>query len=203
MPENVSTPREDAPTSTAAPTGGSLLLTRVPESSAAPFALPSPAKITQCPPPPPDLREPGPQNLLYGLTLPSAVATPTIAQETAELIFDVHDTAEKLIDPALLLVRELVAYACRFTGRGEQIHLGLRQAEDTLQVTVFDTHTAHTHPILAAACDKRRETALAAVPKLVEAHLGTWGFGAAYPPSAGTCTWATLIHSPEHQAAAA
>ncbi|MFI9580307.1 ATP-binding protein [Streptomyces sp. NPDC052236] len=128
------------------------------------------------------------------------MATPAIAQEAAWIVLDAHCWEEKMIDPALVLVDELVVYACRFTGSGERIHLGLCQAEDALQVTVFDTHAAHTHAGLAAACDERRETALAGVLDLVQAHLGTWGFGAAYPPSTGTCTWATLPHSPGSRA---
>lgn len=162
----------------------------------APFALHAAPRITQCPPQPQDLGEPGPENLAYGLTLPSAVATPVIAQEAAWIILDAHCLEEKMIDPALVLVDELVAYACGFTGSGEQIHLGLRQAEAALQIMVYDTHAPHTHARLAAACDERRRNTLAAVPDLVEAHLGTWGFGAAYPPSTGTCTWATLLHNP-------
>ncbi|WP_326442156.1 ATP-binding protein [Streptomyces sp. H27-D2] len=152
------------------------------------------ARVTQCPPPPPDLGAPHPGNLAYSLTLPSAVATPAIALEAAELILDIHRMND-LIEPSLLLVCELVSYACRFTGAGEQIYLALRQREDTLRLTVYDTHPRHTHPLLAAACDERRRAALQLTPDLVQSHRGTWGFDAAHHPSTGTRTWATLVHA--------
>ncbi|MFE2943243.1 ATP-binding protein [Streptomyces sp. NPDC059255] len=168
-----------------------------------PYATP---RFTQCPPPLQDAGEPNPGNLAYGLTLPSAVATPTVAHEAAEIILDVHCVADRLIDPALRLVRELVAYACRFTGSGEQVHFALRHdLEGALRVTVHDTHAAHAHPRLAAVCDERRLDALDGVPELVEAHQGAWGFGAAHPFAVGggigTRTWATLVHTPRRWAA--
>ncbi|MFI6704546.1 ATP-binding protein [Streptomyces sp. NPDC050509] len=179
----------------------------MPENGTAPAAYPVP-RFTQCPPPPQDPEEPAPGNLAYGLALPSAVATPAIAREAAEVILDVHCVADLLIDPALRLVRELVAYACAFTASGEQIHLALHHdLEGALRVTVHDTHAAHTHPRLAAACDERRLDALEGVPELVETHHGSWGFGAAHHYGAGagsgtgTRTWATLVHTPRRWAA--
>ncbi|MFC9424878.1 ATP-binding protein [Streptomyces sp. NPDC056987] len=153
-------------------------------------------RFAQCPPLPQDPEEPVPGNLGYGLALPSAVATPAIAREAAEVILDVHCVADALIDPALRLVRELVAYACRFTASGEQVHLALHHdPEGALRITVHDTHAVHTHPRLAAVCDERRLDALEGVPGLVEAHHGSWGFGAAHRfagagrgSGVGTCT---------------
>ncbi|MFJ7998803.1 hypothetical protein ACIQ7D_16905 [Streptomyces sp. NPDC096310] len=75
----------------------------MPENGTAPAAYPVP-RFTQCPPPPQDPEEPAPGNLAYGLALPSAVATPSIAREAAEVILDVHGVADTLIDPALRLV---------------------------------------------------------------------------------------------------
>ncbi|MFJ1595488.1 ATP-binding protein [Streptomyces sp. NPDC088261] len=178
-----------------AASGRSPRLDAVPPGPARAFAAFSPYAVpqySQCPPPPPDLGEPGPQNLRYGLTLPSAVATPAVAIEAAEAILDAHDAEDELIEPVLLLVGELVVYACRFTGAGEQIHLSLCGTEEALQVAVYDTHAAHRHRLMAAACDSLRVAALAAVPELVKAHHGTWGFGAGYQSGGGTCTWAAL-----------
>ncbi|WP_209443585.1 ATP-binding protein [Streptomyces anulatus] len=159
------------------------------------------ARFTHCPPPPPDLTEPSLANLVHGLTLPSALATPAIAQEAVEIILDTHRAAAELTDAALLLTHDLVAYACGLTGAGEQLHLSLCSAENALQFTVYDTHAAHRHPRLAAACDERRRCLLAPVAELVEARLGVWGFGPAHPPGAGTCTWAGIPHAPERPAA--
>ncbi|MEV7868070.1 ATP-binding protein [Streptomyces sp. NPDC088124] len=164
-----------------------------------PYATP---RLTQCPPPLQDLGEPNPGNLLYGLTLPSAIASPAVAREAAEVILDVHGVADALIDPALHLVRELVGYACRFTGAGEQVRLSLRHdLGGALRITVHDTHAAHAHPRLAEVCDGRRLDALDGVPGLVESHRGGWGFTSARHPGAGTRTWATLVHSPRRWAA--
>ncbi|MFE3602488.1 ATP-binding protein [Streptomyces sp. NPDC059096] len=167
------------------------------------YAVP---RFTQCPPPPQDPDEPAPGNLAYGLALPSASATPSIAREAAEVILDVHCVEDTLIDPALRLVRELVFYACRFTASGEQVQLALHHdLEGALRITVHDTHAAHTHPHLAAACDERRLDALGGIPDLVAAHRGTWGFGSSHHlgvgAGTGTRTWATLVHVPRRWAA--
>ncbi|MER6101119.1 ATP-binding protein [Streptomyces sp. NPDC001832] len=130
------------------------------------------------------------------------MATPNLAEEAVEVILDGHQVQEEVMLPALLLVHELVSYACRFTGAGDQIHLALGRAAGVLQVAVYDTHAAHAHPRLAAACEERRRAALVGVPELVEKYLGTWGFGAgAYPPGDGMCTWATLVHAPQGRVA--
>ncbi|MFJ2441057.1 ATP-binding protein [Streptomyces sp. NPDC087658] len=143
------------------------------------------------------MAEPGAGNLAYGLTLPSAVATPGIAFWATESIFGAHGVAEELIEPYLLLVHELAAYACLFTGAGEQIQLTLCRPEgtDPVQVMVYDTHPPHRHRLLAGLCDERRRTTLTGVPDLVETHRGTWGFGPAHHPAAGTGTWATLAQA--------
>ena len=164
----------------------------LPPGVATPYPLQAVPRWTQCPPPGTDVREPNARNLAYGLTFPSALATPAIAQSVALFILDVHGLDERLLDTALVLVHELASYACRFTGAGEHIHLGLGHSGGALQVTVFDTHAVHAHPRIAAVCDDRRRTALARIPALVEDHHGSWGFGSAHYPSAGTCTWATL-----------
>jgi hypothetical protein len=151
------------------------------------------ASFTRCPPPL-ALAEPHPSNLTYSLTLPSATATPAIAHEIAEIVLDTHGVAD-LMEPALLLVRELTAYACRFTTAGEEIYLGLRQCENTLRLTVFDSHPRHRHPRLLASCDALRRATLRLTPKLVSTHHGTWGFRPAQHPGAGTSTWATLART--------
>ncbi|MFJ9028074.1 ATP-binding protein [Streptomyces sp. NPDC102274] len=156
--------------------------------------------LASCPPPLPGLEEPSPRNLAYSLTLPAGLASPTVAREVAELVLDVHEM-ERLIDPALVVVRELVAYASRFSGDGADVYLFLRQRADTLRVTVRDTHAAHPHPHLAALCAERRRSALERTPDVVAAYRGTWGFRSAQCPGAGTWTWATLVHTPRSWAA--
>ncbi|MEU7044715.1 ATP-binding protein [Streptomyces varsoviensis] len=168
----------------------------LPPAVVAPFAFQSVPRFVQCPPPPPDLAEPSPAKLVYGLTLPSACETPTVAQEAAEVMFEVHGVEEELMDPALLLVYELTVHACRFTGAGELVQVVLRRDGNVLQVTAHDTHAPHAHRRLAIACDERRKVSLSDVCELSERHQGAWGFGAAYPPAAGVCTWATLVHGP-------
>jgi hypothetical protein len=159
-----------------------------------PESLEASASYTRCPPPL-HLGEPHPGNLAYSLTLPSATSTPAIAHEAAEIILDAHGL-DDVIEPALLLVRELASYACRFTTAGEEIYLSLRQREDALRLTVFDTHPRHEQPRLLASCDKLRRATLRLTPKLVDTYHGTWGFRAATHPCTGTSTWATLANSP-------
>jgi hypothetical protein len=158
-----------------------------------------PEPFTQCPPPA-GLDEPQPGNLACSLTLPTLAATPAIAHEVAETVLDIHGLGE-LIEPALLVVRELAAYACRFTAAGGEVYLNIRQRDDTLRLTVFDTHPRHTQPQLLARCDEQRRATLTLTPKVVNAHHGTWGFRAAQHPSAGTRTWATLVNAPRRWSA--
>ncbi|WP_194117728.1 ATP-binding protein [Streptomyces hoynatensis] len=159
------------------------------EADVRPLRFP-PARFTRCPPPP-ELDEPHPGNLAYSFTMPCAASTPLVARETAATVFDVHRLGE-LFDPALLLVRELVSCACRFTEPGEEVFLSLRHREQVLRLTVYDTHERHAHPLLAASCDRLRRAALRLTPELVGAHGGAWGFAAAQHPGTGTRTWATL-----------
>ncbi|WP_411116285.1 ATP-binding protein [Streptomyces sp. 058-1L] len=159
-----------------------------------PYALQVASRITQCPPPPPDLREPAASHFVYGLTLPSATATPLIANETADAVLDVHEVEDELIEPALELVHELAVHACRFTGAGEMIHLVLRRFDGVLQVMVHDTHTPHLNSRLAGQCAERRRASLTAVRELTELRGGECGFAAAHPPAAGVCTWASIGH---------
>ncbi|MFE7118385.1 ATP-binding protein [Streptomyces sp. NPDC057654] len=168
----------------------------LPHAVVAPFAFQAVPRFTQCPPPPPDLKEPSRAKLVYGLTLPSASETPTVVQEAAEVMLEVHGVEEELMDPALLLVYELTVHACRFTGAGELVQVVIRRDGDAFQVTAHDTHAPHAHRRLAAACDERRRGSLSDVRELSERHHGEWGFGTAYPPAAGVCTWATLVHTP-------
>ncbi|MFJ5227151.1 ATP-binding protein [Streptomyces sp. NPDC088400] len=175
-------------------------LTPVPPTAHAPFAHRGPARFTQCPPPPPDTAEPHPGNLAYSLTLPSAVSTPAIAFEIAEVLLESHQLG-RLVRPAMHLVRELMTCACRFTAAGEDVYLALRQRDGVLRVIAYDTHPRHSHPRLAAACDQRRHAALRVVPDLVRTHRGRWGFDAAHSAANGTRTWATLALTPPRRAA--
>ncbi|MEV7872128.1 ATP-binding protein [Streptomyces sp. NPDC088124] len=169
----------------------------MPESESTPVSTttgPILTGVPDCPPQLPELGEPSPGSLAYSLTLPAGLAGPAVAWEVAELVLDVHEM-EGLIDPALVVVRELVAYACRFSGDGADVHLALRQRADTLHISVYDTHAVHPLPRLAALCEERRRAALPRTPDVVAAYRGTWGFHAAQCPRAGTWTWATLVHS--------
>ncbi|MCR8944728.1 ATP-binding protein [Streptomyces sp. OUCMDZ-4982] len=157
-----------------------------------PYALQVASRITQCPPPPPDLRDPSPSHFVYGLTLPSAGATPLIASETADAVLDVHEVEDELVGPALELVHELAAHACRFTGAGEMIHLVLRRFDGVLQVVAHDTHTPHLNSRLAQQCAERRRVSLTAVRELAEGRGGECGFAAAHPPATGVCTWVSI-----------
>ncbi|MGS2587967.1 ATP-binding protein [Streptomyces hebeiensis] len=157
-------------------------------------------RFVQCPPPPPDTAEPHPGYLAYSLTLPSAVATPAIALETAELLLESHQLG-RLVRPAMHLVRELMACACRFTAAGDDVYLAIRHRDGTLRLTAYDSHPRHTHPRLAAVCDQRREAALRAVPDLVRTYRGTWGYDASPSARNGTRTWATLTHTRPSRAA--
>lgn len=175
-------------------------LVPVPPAALTRYAHPGAVRFTQCPPPPPDTAGPHPGNLAYSITLPSAVATPAIAFEVAEILLESHHLGH-LARPAMHLVRELMTCACRFTAAGEDVYLALRQRDGVLRVIAYDTHPRHSHPRLAAACDQRRRAALRVVPDLVRAHRGRWGFDAAHSARAGTRTWATLALAPSRRAA--
>ncbi|MFD4235847.1 ATP-binding protein [Streptomyces sp. NPDC058542] len=157
-----------------------------------PYALQVASRITQCPPPPPDLRDPAASPFAYGLTLPSAAATPLIAHETADAVLDVHEVEAELVEPALELVHELAIHACRFTGAGEMIHLVLRRFDGVLQVVAHDTHTPHLNSRLARQCAERRRVSLTAVRELAEGRGCECGFAAAHPPATGVCTWVSI-----------
>jgi hypothetical protein len=157
-----------------------------------------PENETLTPPEPPEclsspkVGEPHPGNLAYSFTLPCSSATPAIAHEVAETVLDGHGVTD-LLGPALLLVLELTDYACRFTTRGEEVYLNLRQREDILRLTVYDTHPRHARPHDAAFCEGLRRAALRLTPELARAHHGTWGIDGAQHPTIGTRTWATLV----------
>ncbi|WP_405394567.1 ATP-binding protein [Streptomyces gougerotii] len=161
-----------------------------------PYALQVASRITQCPPPPPDLREPAASPFVYGLALPSATATPLIAHEAADAVLDVHEVEDGLVEPALELVHELAVHACRFTGAGEMIHLVLRRSDGVLQVVAHDTHAPHFNSRLARQCAERRRVSLTVVRELAEGRGGECGFAAAHPPATGVCTWASIGAGP-------
>ncbi|MFI1186385.1 ATP-binding protein [Streptomyces californicus] len=165
-----------------------------------PYALQVTSRITQCPPPPPDLREPDAAHFVYGLTLPSAGATPLIAAEAAEIVLDVHEVEGAIVEPALGMVHELAVHACRFTGAGEMIHLVLRRFDGVLQVVTHDTHTPHLNSRLAGQCAERRRVSLTEVRELAERWGGECGFTAAHPPATGVCTWASIGTGPAGEA---
>ncbi|MFJ2114067.1 ATP-binding protein [Streptomyces sp. NPDC087850] len=155
-----------------------------------------PMRWTQCPPPPPDIDDPCPGNLAYGLTLPSALVSPAIARETAELVLDAHGFGD-LSGAALRVVHELAVYACHFTPGGQDVHLTLCYRDHGLRIAVYDTHRPHTHPRLAEACTNRRHAQLRDLLRLAETHEGAWGIETIDYPGAATRTWFTLAHTPD------
>ncbi|MFF4401757.1 ATP-binding protein [Streptomyces sp. NPDC001480] len=152
-----------------------------------------PANVTTCLPPPstdPLPTPPTPETLAYSLTLPAAPQTPAIARTAVRTILQVHDLGD-LTDPAVQVVSELTACACRFTPSAE-IYVSLRYRDAALRVILYDGHPRHTHPRLAAACDTRRRAALRVLACVVRACEGDWGFGEAREPGGGTRMWAVL-----------
>jgi hypothetical protein len=153
--------------------------------------VPCPGPVRTCPPSPPDTADPTPESLSCGLTLPSALATPSVACEAARVVLGAHGLAD-LEGAALLVVEELTSCACRFTPGGDSVYLSLRYRGDALRVVVFDGHPPHGHPVLAAHCDARRRAQLDRLATAVEGYRGDWGFGDAREPAGGTRSWAVL-----------
>ncbi|MCU4746240.1 MULTISPECIES: ATP-binding protein [Streptomyces] len=136
-----------------------------------------------------DQVEPREGELAYGFTLPASAAAPAIAHEATEVILDVH-RVYALADSALELVRELVTYACRFSGDGQEVHLSLRHRDRVLSLAVYDPHVCHS-------CPTRRPDRLRQALSVVRRHDGAWGLES----GAGTRTWATLLDIPRRWAA--
>ncbi|MFI9460456.1 ATP-binding protein [Streptomyces xiamenensis] len=142
-----------------------------------------------CPTTGADRVEPREEELAYGFTFPASAAAPTIAHEATEVVLDVH-RVYALADPALELVRELVTYACRFSGDGQKVHLSLRHRDTVLSLAVYDAHACHS-------CPTRRRDGLRQVQSVVRCHHGDWGLES----GVGTRTWATLTDIPRRWAA--
>ncbi|MGW2642562.1 ATP-binding protein [Streptomyces sp. NPDC001348] len=151
------------------------------------------ANSTSCPvrpsaelPPTP----PAPETLAYSLTLPATPRTPAIARTAVRTILQVHGLGD-VTDPAVQVVSELTACACRFTPSAA-IYVSLRYRDAALRVSLYDGHPRHTNPRLATACDTRRRAALRVLACVVRACEGDWGFGEAREPGGGTRMWAVL-----------
>ncbi|MFI8948775.1 ATP-binding protein [Streptomyces sp. NPDC053750] len=130
------------------------------------------------------------ETLTYSLTLPAAPQSPAVARAATRTILRAHGL-EGMTEPAVQVMSELVACACRFTPTAE-VYVALRYRDDALRVILYDGHARHTHPRLAAACDARRRSALRVMACVVRACSGDWGFGDARQPGGGTRMWAVL-----------
>ncbi|MFJ3498618.1 ATP-binding protein [Streptomyces sp. NPDC086091] len=130
-----------------------------------------------------------PAELAYGVTLPAAPRSPGVARAVARLVLPAHGLAE-VIDPAVQVVSELTACACRFSA--SEVYLSLRCREDTLRVTVYYSHARHANVRLGAACDLHRRMSLRVLDRVVRACRGEWGIGGDRSSGAGTRMWANL-----------
>ncbi|MFF4487199.1 ATP-binding protein [Streptomyces sp. NPDC001544] len=152
-----------------------------------------PANLTSCLVPPSTNLLPTPstpETLAYSFTLPASPQTAAIARTAVRTILQVHDLGD-LTDPAVQVVSELTACACRFTPSAE-IYVSLRYRDAALRVSLFDGHPRHINPRLATACDTRRRAALRVLACVVRACEGDWDFGEAREPGGGTRMWAVL-----------
>jgi hypothetical protein len=127
----------------------------------------------------------------YGLTLPAAPASPAVARTVARTALRAHGP-EAVSDAVVQAVGELAAAAVKFSGRGDDLYLSLRQRDGAVRVIVFDAHPSHAHPRLAGVCEARRRAELRLLAALANACHGDHGFGPAREPSGGTRMWAVL-----------
>ncbi|MER5429824.1 ATP-binding protein [Streptomyces sp. NPDC002588] len=139
---------------------------------------------------PADFTPPFPETLSYSLTLPAALASPSLARAATREALKLHGLHD-MLDPALQAVGELTAVAAQFT-ESPDFYLSLRYRADTLRVIAYDSHPRHTQPNLAAACDTRRRAALRILACVCRSCEGDWGFGESREPGGGTRMWATL-----------
>ncbi|CAM5498696.1 hypothetical protein SALBM311S_03416 [Streptomyces alboniger] len=149
--------------------------------------------ISRCPVAPPhtaDPTAPTPETLSYSLTLPAALASPSLARAATREVLKTHNLHD-MLDPALQAVGELTATAAQFT-ETSTFYVSLRYRAATLRLIAYDSHPRHTQPHLATACDTRRRAALRVLACVCRACDGTWGFGESREPGGGTRMWATL-----------
>lgn len=132
---------------------------------------------------PADPTRPSPETLAYSLTLPAALASPTLARAATRAFLAAHELRD-IMDAALQAVGELAAVACQFT-ESPDFYLSLRYRGGALRVIVYDRHPRHTHSRLTAACDARRRAALRVLACVCRACDGDWGFGESREPVGG------------------
>lgn len=152
-----------------------------------PFMPPSPGCFEACPPAD---EPPSPDGLSCSLTVPGEPYSAQIARSTVRSVLHAH-RLDRVVPAAVQVVGELMA-AAWYLDPGRSLYLALRHREDALRLTVYDGHTPHTHPRLAAHCEARRRTALRVMAAVVRDCGGAWGFGESREPGGGTRTWASL-----------
>lgn len=158
-----------------------------------PLTPSAPGCFTACPPAPdsPDAGEaPSPDGLACSLTVPGEPYSAQIARGTVRSALHAH-RLDRVVPAAVQVVGELFA-ASWYLGPGRSLYLSLRHREGALRLTVYDGHTPHSHPRLAAHCEARRRAALRVMSAVVRDCGGSWGFGESREPGGGTRTWASL-----------
>ncbi|MEU9121328.1 ATP-binding protein [Streptomyces sp. NPDC048506] len=148
------------------------------------------AAVTVCPHPVETRTPRVPENLAYRLTLPAALASPSVARIAARTILEAHGLDDVTV-AAVQVVGELAACACLFTP-SDDVYLSLRYRGDALRISLDDGHPRHAHRRLAAACDARRRSVLLLLACVMHACEGEWGFGASAANGEGTRMWAVL-----------
>ncbi|MBT2407511.1 ATP-binding protein [Streptomyces sp. ISL-87] len=136
---------------------------------------------------------PSPDALTCSLTVPGEAYSAQIARSTVRAVLHAH-RLDPLASAAVQVTGELVA-ASRRLDPGRSLYLSVRYRDDSLRLTVYDGHTPHTQPRLAAHCEARRRAALRLMAAVVRECGGAWGFGESREPGGGTRTWATLPRS--------
>ncbi|MEU9718502.1 ATP-binding protein [Streptomyces sp. NPDC047976] len=132
----------------------------------------------------------GPPGLSCSVTLPASARSAGIARHVVRAALRAY-ALDPLEPTAVQAASELMGSAWRMDPYGE-IYLSLRHRDDALRLIVYDGHSAHAHPRLAALCEARRRATLRVFAALVRDHGGEWGVGPSREPGGGTRTWATL-----------
>ncbi|MFJ3925427.1 ATP-binding protein [Streptomyces sp. NPDC090022] len=152
------------------------------------------SSLTVCGTPPTSPTPPSPYTLSYSLTLPGQPYSAGVARDAVRTVLRTHHLTP-LIPLTQQVTAELMAAGWHHSP-GEDLYLSLRYRDDSLRVIVYDSHTPHTQPRLAALCEARRRSHLRVLAALVKDCRGDWGFGPAREPGGGTRSWARLPTSP-------
>ncbi|MFE2327558.1 ATP-binding protein [Streptomyces sp. NPDC059385] len=148
--------------------------------------------FTACPssPPAPAAGEPALDTLTCSLTIPGEPLSGQIARAAVRSVLHAYDL-DPLMPAAEQVTGELVSAGWHLDP-GRALYLSVRYRDDALRLTVYDGHSPHAHPRLAAHCEARRRAALRVMGAVVRECGGAWGFGESREPGGGTRTWANL-----------